>query len=146
MYFFCILMIRRPPRSTRTDTLFPYTTLFRSAFQSVRSSLRGPADLRVSGAVAPSVVGSPPRSPARPVESLAKVRQTPRALALHLCRVNRRARGSRRFRGSTRPAPFVRPARRSLRRRDRPEPSDRGGTGPGGARPSAASGRGAYEE
>src|SRR3546814_15846339 len=25
-------MIRRPPRSTRTDTLFPYTTLFRSAF------------------------------------------------------------------------------------------------------------------
>src|SRR3546814_8004972 len=25
------LMIRRPPRSTRTDTLFPYTTLFRSA-------------------------------------------------------------------------------------------------------------------
>src|SRR3546814_1883075 len=30
--FVCIffLMIRRPPRSTRTDTLFPYTTLFRS--------------------------------------------------------------------------------------------------------------------
>src|SRR3546814_20699574 len=27
------LMIRRPPRSTRTDTLFPYTTLFRSAFR-----------------------------------------------------------------------------------------------------------------
>src|SRR3546814_14292836 len=27
---FC-LMIRRPPRSTRTDTLFPYTTLFRSS-------------------------------------------------------------------------------------------------------------------
>src|SRR3546814_12746014 len=25
-----VLMIRRPPRSTRTDTLFPYTTLFRS--------------------------------------------------------------------------------------------------------------------
>src|SRR3546814_8855390 len=30
--FVCVffLMIRRPPRSTRTDTLFPYTTLFRS--------------------------------------------------------------------------------------------------------------------
>src|SRR3546814_9118445 len=28
IYF--LLMIRRPPRSTRTDTLFPYTTLFRS--------------------------------------------------------------------------------------------------------------------
>src|SRR3546814_13154974 len=32
MYSICFffLMIRRPPRSTRTDTLFPYTTLFRS--------------------------------------------------------------------------------------------------------------------
>src|SRR3546814_5079806 len=28
-------MIRRPPRSTRTDTLFPYTTLFRSVQQGV---------------------------------------------------------------------------------------------------------------
>src|SRR3546814_4776036 len=32
MFFF--LMIRRPPRSTRTDTLFPYTTLFRSERQA----------------------------------------------------------------------------------------------------------------
>src|SRR3546814_15194441 len=30
IYFCFCLMIRRPPRSTRTDTLFPYTTLFRS--------------------------------------------------------------------------------------------------------------------
>src|SRR3546814_2279428 len=30
-------MIRRPPRSTRTDTLFPYTTLFRSMRSSVRT-------------------------------------------------------------------------------------------------------------
>src|SRR3546814_8836339 len=30
-------MIRRPPRSTRTDTLFPYTTLFRSAPAAVRA-------------------------------------------------------------------------------------------------------------
>src|SRR3546814_3366474 len=28
VYSVCFLMIRRPPRSTRTDTLFPYTTLF----------------------------------------------------------------------------------------------------------------------
>src|SRR3546814_13355665 len=34
-------MIRRPPRSTRTDTLFPYTTLFRSVV--VMSSPRGAA-------------------------------------------------------------------------------------------------------
>src|SRR3546814_17719570 len=30
-------MFRRPPRSTRTDTLFPYTTLFRSGFSAVVS-------------------------------------------------------------------------------------------------------------
>src|SRR3546814_18100258 len=30
IFCFFFLMIRRPPRSTRTDTLFPYTTLFRS--------------------------------------------------------------------------------------------------------------------
>src|SRR3546814_11859194 len=32
-YHFFFLMIRRPPRSTRTDTLFPYTTLFRSVMK-----------------------------------------------------------------------------------------------------------------
>src|SRR3546814_3043649 len=32
-FIVCFLMIRRPPRSTRTDTLFPYTTLFRSRHQ-----------------------------------------------------------------------------------------------------------------
>src|SRR3546814_8549582 len=32
-------MIRRPPRSTRTDTLFPYTTLFRSFAQRWRADL-----------------------------------------------------------------------------------------------------------
>src|SRR3546814_17323114 len=31
----CFLMIRRPPRSTRTDTLFPYATLFRAMRRSV---------------------------------------------------------------------------------------------------------------
>src|SRR3546814_11946658 len=30
LYLFFFLIMRRPPRSTRTDTLFPYTTLFRS--------------------------------------------------------------------------------------------------------------------
>src|SRR3546814_20606062 len=36
---FFLLMIRRPPRSTLTDTLFPYTTLFRSQ-QAVASARR----------------------------------------------------------------------------------------------------------
>src|SRR3546814_1278033 len=41
---FFFLMIRRPPRSTRTDTLFPYTTLFRSPLRkgAVRQSGTGP--------------------------------------------------------------------------------------------------------
>src|SRR3546814_18798405 len=34
-------MIRRPPRSTRTDTLFPYTTLFRSTAAELVRAIRG---------------------------------------------------------------------------------------------------------
>src|SRR3546814_2935607 len=54
VFCFCYLMIRRPPRATRTDTLFPYTTLVRSdelfaqmftlraaALQSTASALGG---------------------------------------------------------------------------------------------------------
>src|SRR3546814_14192481 len=33
-------MIRRPPRSTRTDTLFPYTTLFRSKYRNCEADSR----------------------------------------------------------------------------------------------------------
>src|SRR3546814_7165797 len=40
-------MIRRPPRSTRTDTLFPYTTLFRSPHRRLLVSARGDSDRRV---------------------------------------------------------------------------------------------------
>src|SRR3546814_1555789 len=35
MMFICCLMIRRPPRSTRTDTLFPYTTLYDEELKKV---------------------------------------------------------------------------------------------------------------
>src|SRR3546814_7528444 len=49
---FVFLMIRRPPRSTRTDTLFPYTTLFRSqaasavpVYRAERSDRRNPRRL-----------------------------------------------------------------------------------------------------
>src|SRR3546814_18347981 len=37
---FFFLMIRRPPRSTRTDTLFPYTTLFRSVANCIWENLK----------------------------------------------------------------------------------------------------------
>src|SRR3546814_9323507 len=58
MDFFLVffLMIRRPPRSTRTDTRFPYTTLFRS--------VAPPATLDKSHkgrAVAPAHAGASPR-------------------------------------------------------------------------------------
>src|SRR3546814_15866099 len=39
--FFFFLMIRRPPRSTRTDTLFPYTTLFRSLYHAAMLYVAG---------------------------------------------------------------------------------------------------------
>src|SRR3546814_20322638 len=38
------LLIRRPPRSTRTDTLFPYTTLFRAIRRQHRPPHREPPD------------------------------------------------------------------------------------------------------
>src|SRR3546814_12424033 len=42
-YSVVFLMIRRPPRSTRTDTLFPYTTLFRSRHRLRRAAVRAAA-------------------------------------------------------------------------------------------------------
>src|SRR3546814_8389063 len=45
-FIFFLLMIRRPPRSTRTYTLFPYTTLFRSLDPQPG---RTPADQRIPG-------------------------------------------------------------------------------------------------
>src|SRR3546814_17762998 len=44
---FFFLRIRRPPRSTRTDTLFPYTTLFRSRYgEHLRAGRPLPAETR----------------------------------------------------------------------------------------------------
>src|SRR3546814_15334640 len=51
-------MIRRPPRSTRTDTRFPYTTLFRS-FDMQNSSVQdGGADRRIGVVVLTGFLGS----------------------------------------------------------------------------------------
>src|SRR3546814_17213866 len=44
-------MIRRPPRSTRTDTLFPYTTLFRSELDRARHDLSRRRQAAAEGAV-----------------------------------------------------------------------------------------------
>src|SRR3546814_12531204 len=54
-------MIRRPPRSTRTDTLFPYTTLFRSGGQHLveiyRPGWRSPEHSLILAEVAVPAVG-----------------------------------------------------------------------------------------
>src|SRR3546814_11006931 len=49
--FFVILIVRRPPRTTRTDTLFPSTTLFRSvvALGVIVAVVAGPAVLILVG-------------------------------------------------------------------------------------------------
>src|SRR3546814_17444998 len=58
-YVFFLLMIRRPPRSTRTDTLVPYTTLFRSA--AARTRRRNPATERHrTGQAVPAAAAGPP--------------------------------------------------------------------------------------
>src|SRR3546814_6851560 len=64
MVCFVFLIIRRPPRSTRTDTLFPYTTLFRSEAELVLGediavhllALHRRADEAAVGAERPAVI------------------------------------------------------------------------------------------
>src|SRR3546814_20166488 len=57
-------MIRRPPRSTRTDTLFPYTTLFTDTAVKNRADL---ADYRIIHFATHGLVTAPrPACPARP--------------------------------------------------------------------------------
>src|SRR3546814_5351797 len=52
-------MIRRPPRSTRTDTLFPYTTLFRSGSSTVTSGTESKVGRAASSLPGPAETTSP---------------------------------------------------------------------------------------
>src|SRR3546814_15164750 len=54
---FFFLMIRRPPSSTLTDTLFPYTTLFRSLFLPAHRQLAEPDLLRAFQRLAQDDIG-----------------------------------------------------------------------------------------
>src|SRR3546814_6787353 len=63
-------MIRRPPRSTRTDTLFPYTTLFRSL-----AAVQG---VEAPGSLADLVVSFMDLKPAEKQEVLETVELVPR--------------------------------------------------------------------
>src|SRR3546814_6168282 len=74
-------MIRRPPRSTRTDTLFPYTTLFRSPWfepkcvHHIFNDLEAKCNYRLPGGVPLGYQSSPSfkkRAPARRSRGIAK--------------------------------------------------------------------------
>src|SRR3546814_15357729 len=90
-------MIRRPPRSTRTDTLFPYTTLFRSVRRSgcVRTwrYRRSPTALdpsppppptRTRLLIARPYSNCPPRSRPRPLPPNALFRSKPSSRPIHV--------------------------------------------------------------
>src|SRR3546814_20584786 len=79
MFFF--LIIRRPPRSTRTDTLFPYTTLVRSDGQVGRQRQRlhgGVGEHALEALVAP--VHRQDRTLEAALEEVARQHGTPRAI------------------------------------------------------------------
>src|SRR3546814_1891889 len=93
---FFFLMIRLPPRSTRTDTLFPYTTLFRSCltnndrFRGARPRRR--ADSRGGGCVDRADRAAPVRPVATRSRRLARGGSAPRRrLSAHVAALRRRA-------------------------------------------------------
>src|SRR3546814_11309388 len=75
VYCFFFLMIRRPPRSTRTDTLFPYTTLFRSDpplwFGMLHFMSQKLSDTPETDTPTPSTVKIPPKVAAAYLAALA---------------------------------------------------------------------------
>src|SRR3546814_8046067 len=73
-------MIRRPPRSTRTDTLFPYTTLFRSIALSV-SRFSIPRHMTSSATLFERAQKTIPGGVNSPVRAFRAVGGTPRFLA-----------------------------------------------------------------
>src|SRR3546814_10859582 len=75
---FFFLMIRRPPRSTRTDTLFPYTTLFRSLGRGATHSGNNDGSDRTD---LPFRTAKPGRVGQDPLPALGKLQPVPRSEA-----------------------------------------------------------------
>src|SRR3546814_12028969 len=105
---FFFLMIRRPPRSTRTDTLFPYTTLFRS----VRMVAAGQAD--AFAAMAGMHAQRRVERPGAVELQLAAARQCEWLLAIPVCAPRRRE-GFAAHTGVQQVAPAARIGRARLR-------------------------------
>src|SRR3546814_17219682 len=110
--FLVFLMIRRPPRSTRTDTLFPYTTLFRSLDRS-----RPPHTLPLDWRRRLRQADPRPRAELRHLDHHGAETRLPvvRFLALLVCR----CRLSGRFRQLRPPRPALAQGPIRLRRPDR---------------------------
>src|SRR3546814_16275233 len=110
-------MIRRPPRSTRTDTLFPYTTLFRSANDS--SSTKRPGLGGVGnelGKIELHVVAGLGRAEPRTVD-VAVQRQVHRAIAPGIAKLI----GSHQYRTQRRTRLGLQKSERTEERRGRTE-------------------------
>src|SRR3546814_5825201 len=86
LVLFFFLKIRRPPRSTRTDTLFPYTTLFRSeelhisqpalsrSIATIERSVGFPVFNRIGHGVVPTSAGAQMLAQAEPLLQSMRVR------------------------------------------------------------------------
>src|SRR3546814_18171128 len=112
-------MIRLPPRSTRTDTLFPYTTLFRSPFLSSSSKLssrqfylhhrRTRVDLRqgasVAGVAPARARKPPPRIGLRPLGGMTSMKALTKLETLESCHFHPRQTGALQPPSTTRPTP-----------------------------------------
>src|SRR3546814_1358458 len=143
-------MIRRPPRSTRTDTLFPYTTLFRSARRWGRGDVRAPVRSRLAAGTLRGTADRGRAAAAMPAHAAAfRVPGGDRAAARPDCRRwRRRGRGGRAaggLRGTA--ASRRRDAAAGGAGRGRVDPGHSGGAGEAGlgscrARLAGAGGRG----
>src|SRR3546814_17725181 len=78
LLLFFFLMLRRPPRSTRTDTLFPYTTLFRS-----RQTRRGYGSGEPRRSRRSSTWLRPPRTACTPSKPVPRDRKSTRLNSSH---------------------------------------------------------------
>src|SRR3546814_7854816 len=78
-------MIRRPPRSTRTDTLFPYTTLFRSATGRARRRARTRTRQSVLYGCSPLQRSEPPKYASRSEEHTSELQSPMRTSYAVFC-------------------------------------------------------------
>src|SRR3546814_731899 len=78
----CFLMIRRPPRSTRTATLFPYTTLFRSGKGPIEGAERRRVEVKAPGIIPRKSVHEPMQTGLKAIDALIPIGRGQRELII----------------------------------------------------------------